>query len=64
MEFEMDDAPALELHLMTVEPRWIQVQDLIHDDIEEKYEIAQTLYDKRILSILETEKQDKSVQVG
>lgn len=49
---------------MTVEPRWIQVQDLIHDDIEEKYEIAQTLYDKRILSILETEKQDKSVQVG
>jgi lysine-specific demethylase/histidyl-hydroxylase NO66 len=36
MEFEMDDAPALELHLMTVEPHWIQVQDLIHDDIEEK----------------------------
>jgi lysine-specific demethylase/histidyl-hydroxylase NO66 len=36
MEFEMDDAPALELLLTTAEPRWIQVQDLIHDNIEEK----------------------------
>jgi lysine-specific demethylase/histidyl-hydroxylase NO66 len=64
MEFEMDDAPALELLLTTVEPRWIQVQDLIHDDVEEKMEIAQTLYDEGILSILQTEKPDKSVQVG
>jgi lysine-specific demethylase/histidyl-hydroxylase NO66 len=64
MEFEMDDAPALELLLTTVEPRWIQVQDLIHDDVEEKMEIAQALYDEGILSILQTEKPDKSVQVG
>jgi lysine-specific demethylase/histidyl-hydroxylase NO66 len=64
MEFEMDDAPALELLLTTVEPRWIQVQDLIHDDIEEKMEIAQALYDEGILSILQTEKPDRSVQVG
>ena len=64
MEFEVDDAPALELLLTTVEPRWIQVQDLIHDDIEEKMEIAQTLYDEGILSILQMEKPDRSVQVG
>lgn len=55
MEFEMDDAPALELLLTTVEPLWIQVQDLIHDDIEDKMEIAQSLYDEGILSILQTE---------
>ena len=64
MEFEMDDAPALELLLTTVEPRWIQVQDLIHDDIEEKMEITQALYDEGILSILQMEKPDRSVQVG
>jgi bifunctional lysine-specific demethylase and histidyl-hydroxylase NO66 len=64
MEFEMDDAPALELLLTTVEPRWIQVQDLIHDDIEEKMEITQALYNEGILSILQMEKPDRSVQVG
>ena len=64
LEFELDDAPALELLLTTVEPHWIQVQDLIHDDIEDKMEIAQSLYDEGILAILQTEKPDKSVQVG
>jgi hypothetical protein len=36
MEFEMDDAPALELLLTMVEPIWICVQDFIHDDTKEK----------------------------
>jgi len=64
MEFELDDAPALEALLTTVEPHWIQVQDLIHDDIEDKMEIAQSLYDEGILAILQTDKPDTSVQVG
>jgi len=62
LEFELDDAPALELLLTTVEPRWIQVQDLIHDDIEDKMELAQALYDEGILAMLQTDKPDKSVQ--
>ena len=64
LEFELDDAPALEALLTTVEPRWIQVQDLIHDDIEDKLEIAQTLFDEGILAMLQTDKPDKSVQTG
>jgi bifunctional lysine-specific demethylase and histidyl-hydroxylase NO66 len=64
LEFELDDAPALEALLTTVEPRWIQVQDLIHDDIEDKMEIAQTLFDEGILAMLQTDKPDKSVQTG
>jgi bifunctional lysine-specific demethylase and histidyl-hydroxylase NO66 len=64
LEFELDDAPALELLVTTVEPRWIQVQDLIHDDIEDKMELAQSLYDEGILAILQTDKPDKSVQTG
>ncbi|KAL3775595.1 hypothetical protein ACHAW5_003498 [Stephanodiscus triporus] len=43
MEFEIDDAPALEQLLTTVEPHWIMVKDLIHGDVEDKMEIAQTL---------------------
>lgn len=64
MEFELDDAPALETLLSTVEPYWIQVQDLSHDDIEDKMEIAQSLFDEGILSIFQTDKPDTSVQVG
>ena len=64
LEFELDDAPALELLVTTVEPRWIQVQDLIHDDIEDKMELAQSLFDEGILAILQTDKPDKSVQTG
>lgn len=64
MKFELDDAPALELLLTTVEPHWIQVQDLIHDDIEDKMEIAQSLYDEGILAVMQTDKPDTSVQVG
>ena len=65
MEFEMDDAPALELLLTTVEPIWICVQDLIHNDTKEKNgDCTDTLlYDEGILSILQTQKRDKSVQL-
>lgn len=52
----MDDAPALEMLLTTVEPHWIQVQDLIHDDIEDKLEISKSLYEEGILSVLQTDK--------
>lgn len=62
LEFEMDDAPAIEAILTTVEPHWIMVKDLIHDDIEDKMEIAQSLYDEGILAILQAEKPDRSVQ--
>jgi hypothetical protein len=44
LEFETDDAPSLEMLLSTVEPHWIQVQDLVHDDIEDKVEVTQSLY--------------------
>jgi bifunctional lysine-specific demethylase and histidyl-hydroxylase NO66 len=62
LEFEMDDAPAIEAMVTTVEPHWIMVKDLIHDDIEDKMEIAQSLYDEGILAILQTEKPDRSAQ--
>jgi lysine-specific demethylase/histidyl-hydroxylase NO66 len=62
LEFEMDDAPAIEAMVTTVEPHWIMVKDLIHDDIEDKMELAQALYDEGILAIMQTEKPDKSVQ--
>eukprot|EP00577_Skeletonema_sp_RCC1716_P032773 CAMPEP_0113424184 /NCGR_PEP_ID=MMETSP0013_2-20120614/29447_1 /TAXON_ID=2843 ORGANISM="Skeletonema costatum, Strain 1716" /NCGR_SAMPLE_ID=MMETSP0013_2 /ASSEMBLY_ACC=CAM_ASM_000158 /LENGTH=269 /DNA_ID=CAMNT_0000312155 /DNA_START=1 /DNA_END=808 /DNA_ORIENTATION=+ /assembly_acc=CAM_ASM_000158 len=58
MEFEIDDAPAIEQLLTTVEPHWIMVKDLIHGDIEDKMEIAQTLYDEGILAAVLTESPD------
>eukprot|EP00985_Skeletonema_marinoi_P032111 scaffold38473_cov168-Skeletonema_marinoi.AAC.2 len=64
MEFEIDDAPAIEQLLTTVEPHWIMVKDLIHGDIEDKMEIAQTLYDEGILAAVLTESPDRSVQTG
>ena len=64
MEFEVDDAPALEMLLTTVEPHWLSVKDLIHGDIEDKMEIAQSLYDEGILAIYQEENPDKSVQTG
>ena len=51
MEFEMDDGPALEQLLTTVEPHWIFVNDLYHDTIEDKVAIAQSLYDEGVLAI-------------
>jgi len=59
LEFEMDDAPAIEALLTTAEPHWIMVKDLIHDDIEDKVEIVKALYDEGILAILQVEKPDK-----
>ena len=55
LEFEMDDGPALEQLLTTEEPAWIPVHELIHDTIEDKVAIAQSLYDEGILAILNVE---------
>eukprot|EP00559_Dactyliosolen_fragilissimus_P001220 CAMPEP_0184865520 /NCGR_PEP_ID=MMETSP0580-20130426/18360_1 /TAXON_ID=1118495 /ORGANISM="Dactyliosolen fragilissimus" /LENGTH=721 /DNA_ID=CAMNT_0027364757 /DNA_START=115 /DNA_END=2280 /DNA_ORIENTATION=+ len=52
LEFEIDDAPAIEMLLTTKEPHWICVKDLIHGDIEDKMEITQSLYDEGILALL------------
>jgi lysine-specific demethylase/histidyl-hydroxylase NO66 len=52
LEFELDDAPALEMVLLTAPPHWICVQDLIHDDIEDKVGVAQALFDEGVISIL------------
>jgi len=51
MEYEMDDGPAIEQLLTTIEPHWIFVNDLFHDTIEDKIAIAQSLYDEGILAI-------------
>ena len=64
MEFEIDDAPALEQMLTTVEPHWIMVKDLIHGDIEDKMEIAQTLYDEGLLATILVNAPDRSVKTG
>ena len=55
LEYEMDDGPALEQLLTTVEPHWILVNDLFHDTIEDKIAIAQSLYDEGILAIHESD---------
>jgi lysine-specific demethylase/histidyl-hydroxylase NO66 len=64
MEFEIDDAPALEQLLTTVEPHWIMVNDLIHGDVEDKMEIAQALYDEGLLATMLMENPDRSVQTN
>ncbi|KAL9189859.1 hypothetical protein ACHAXT_009534 [Thalassiosira profunda] len=64
LEFEIDDAPALEQLLTTVEPRWIMVKDLIHGDVEDKMGIAQALFDEGILATALAEAPDRSVQTG
>lgn len=64
MEFEIDDAPALEMLITTVEPHWVCVRDLIHGDIEDKMDIAQSLYDEGILAIFQKENPDTTVQTG
>ena len=51
LEFELDDAAALEQLLTTVEPQWILVNDLFHDTIEDKMAIAAALYDEGLLAI-------------
>mmetsp|Transcript_18428 Transcript_18428/g.39856 ORF Transcript_18428/g.39856 Transcript_18428/m.39856 type:complete len:847 (+) Transcript_18428:111-2651(+) len=64
MEFEIDDAPALEQLLTTAEPHWIMVKDLIHGDVEDKMEVAQALFDEGILATMLVETPDRSVQTG
>eukprot|EP00536_Pseudo-nitzschia_multiseries_P012357 jgi/Psemu1/309032/fgenesh1_kg.468_\ len=51
LEFEMDDGPALEQLLTTVEPNWIFVNDLFHDTLEDKIQITQALYDEGIIAV-------------
>lgn len=64
LEFEIDDAPAIEMILTTTEPHWICVQDLLAGDIEDKMDICQSLYDEGILAIFQEEKPDTSIQTG
>ena len=53
LEFELDDAPALEMLLKTTSPHWICVADLVMDDIEDKVEIVQSLFDEGIISVFQ-----------
>lgn len=53
LEFELDDAPAIEQLLGTTEPHWICITDLVHDTIEDKIGVAQSLYDENILLLRE-----------
>ena len=55
LEFELDDGPALEQLLTTVEPQWIFVNDLFHDTIEDKIAITRALYDEGILAMKQTD---------
>lgn len=64
LEFEIDDAPAIEMIFTTIEPHWICVQDLLAGDIEDKMDICQSLYDEGILAIFQNDRPDKSVQTG
>jgi bifunctional lysine-specific demethylase and histidyl-hydroxylase NO66 len=56
MEFEIDDAPALEQLITTTEPNWIRVCDLIHESNEDKVAITRSLYDEGILAIMNINK--------
>ncbi|KAA8496881.1 Bifunctional lysine-specific demethylase and histidyl-hydroxylase NO66 [Porphyridium purpureum] len=53
LDFELDDAPALETLLTTIEPHWVLVSDLSHEtgSDADKVGIAQALFDEGILSI-------------
>jgi lysine-specific demethylase/histidyl-hydroxylase NO66 len=51
LEFELDDAPAIEQLLTTIEPRWIMLADLFHDTVEDKVGVAQALYDEGLLAV-------------
>lgn len=51
MEFELDDAPAIEQLLTTNEYEWVRVADLIHDSIDDKVSVVKALFDEGILCI-------------
>lgn len=59
LEFDMDDGPALEQLVTTVEPAWIMINDLLHDSIEDKVAIVGALYDESILQILNPDEADE-----
>ena len=54
LEFELDDAPAIEAILTTLSPQWIEVQHLPHppaEDGDDKIAIAKVLFDEGILMV-------------
>lgn len=51
LEFELDDAPAIEQLLTTLPPYWISIMDLTHESIEDKVGVVQALLDEGILSV-------------
>ena len=53
LEYEMDDAAAIEQLFTTVEPHWIMVNDLLHDSIEDKISLTKSLFDEGILAVME-----------
>jgi len=58
LEFEMDDAPAIELLLKTMAPMWVKVSDLPHppaDDIDDKIEVVKSLYEEGIVAVMQPE---------
>lgn len=55
LEFELDDAAALEQLLTTNAPQFIFVNDLFHDTIEDKVAIATALYDEGLLAIVQSQ---------
>ncbi|GKZ00814.1 hypothetical protein MPSEU_001033100 [Mayamaea pseudoterrestris] len=59
LEFELDDAPAIEQLLTTVEPRWIMVNDLFHDSIDDKVAVAQALFDEGLLAVYSPSESDE-----
>ena len=55
IEFEMDDAAAIEQLLTTLEPHWIAVRDLFHDSVEDKVGVTQALFDEGIIALRDEE---------
>ena len=54
LEFEADDAPAVETLFRTVAPMWVRVADLPHppaDDLDDKIGVVEALYDEGILAV-------------
>ncbi|GMH59771.1 hypothetical protein TrRE_jg3652 [Triparma retinervis] len=58
LDFELDDAPAIECLFKTVAPRWIAVKDLPHppaEDFDDKVDIVKALFEEGIVAIRQVE---------